>query len=92
MVKIIKMHFYQAKSTLTSQFYIISHAEFDFHGFDPHFIEKTRKIKILKNPKNPSAYLKLRPAMGKLCLETFKNRLRGALATFVSTELDEASW
>ena len=48
------MHIYQAKSTLTSQFYIILHAEFDFHGFEPYFIEKTRKIKILRNPKNPS--------------------------------------
>ena len=57
-----KLHFYQAKSTLTSQFYIILHAEFDFHGFEPYFIEKTRKIKILKNPKHPSAYLNLRPA------------------------------
>ena len=37
------MHFYQAKSTLTSQFYIISHAEFDFLGFKPYFIEKNEK-------------------------------------------------
>ena len=50
------MHFYHAKSTLTSQFYIISHAEFDFHGFDPYFIEKTRTIKILKHLKNRKLY------------------------------------
>ena len=25
------------------------HAEFDFHGFDPHLMKKTSKIKILKN-------------------------------------------
>ena len=40
-----KLHFYQARSTLTSWICIILHAEFDFHGFEPYFIEKTRKPK-----------------------------------------------
>ena len=43
-----KLHFLQANFDLTSQFSIISHAEFDFDGFEPYFIEKTRKNEKLK--------------------------------------------